>query len=103
MVNMVRRKRIEVLVDMPLAEWLVEKAAEAGIAHYSFISLSAGMGHGGTWRDEDVSGAVAKRIFLAIAGETKTAALIDVLAPHLDEYGLIVALSDVDVVRGDRF
>lgn len=103
MVNMVRRKRIEVLVDVPLAEWLVEKAAEAGIEHYSFISLASGMGYAGAWRDEDVSGAVAKRIFLAIAGEAKTAALIDTLVPHLDEYGLLVALSDVDVVRGDRF
>ncbi len=101
--KMVKRKRIEVLVDAPLAEWLVEKAAEVGIVHHSVIALSSGTGHGGAWRDEDVSGAVAKRIFLAIASEEKTSALIDALAPHLDEYGLIAVLSDVDVVRGSRF
>jgi hypothetical protein len=50
-----------------------------------------------------VSGAVAKRLFIAIASSEKADAFLDVLAPHLDEYGLLVTLGDVDVVRGDRF
>jgi hypothetical protein len=103
MVELVRRKRIDILIDAPLCEWLAETAAAVGIAHYTLASLSAGMGHGGAWRDEDVSGAVAKRMFIAIAGQEKVEALIAALEPHLGAYGLVVTIIDVEVVRGDRF
>ena len=103
MVELVRRKRIDILVDAPLSEWLVETAARAGIAHHTLINLHSGKGRTGSWRDEDVSGAVSKRMFIAIANEAKVQTLIDLLAPHLDDYGLVVTMTDVDVVRGDRF
>lgn len=103
MVELVKRKRIDILVDAPLSEWLAETAASAGIPHHTLMSLHSGKGLGGAWRDEDVSGAVAKRMFIAIASEPKVKLLIDALAPHLDTYGLVVTISDVDVVRGDRF
>jgi hypothetical protein len=103
MVELVRRKRLEVVADAPLCEWLAESAAKLGIAHFSVVSLSAGSGQGGAWRDEDLSGAVAKRMFIAVASEQKAVAFIDALAPRLDEYGLLATLSDVDVVRGERF
>ena len=103
MVELVRRKRIDILIDAPLCKWLAETAAGVGISHYTLASLSAGMGHGGAWRDEDVSGAVAKRMFIAITGVAKVQALIEALEPHLGEYGLVVTIADVDVVRGERF
>lgn len=103
MVELVRRKRLEVVADAPLCEWLAESAAKLGIAHFSVVSLSAGSGQGGAWRDEDLSGAVAKRMFIAVASEQKAVAFIDALAPRLDEYGLLATLSNVDVVRGERF
>lgn len=103
MVQVVKRKRIEVMADAPLCEWLAERASQVGIVHHSLASLAAGAGQGGSWRDEDVSGAVAKRLFIAIASSEKADAFLNVLAPHLDEYGLLVTLGDVDVVRGDRF
>lgn len=103
MVQLVKRKRLEIVADAPLCEWLAESAAKLGIAHYSVVSLTAGSGQGGHWRDEDVSGAIAKRMFIAVASADKAIGFIDALAPRLDEYGLLVTLADVDVVRGDRF
>ncbi|MEY3905487.1 MAG: hypothetical protein RIR59_310 [Pseudomonadota bacterium] len=103
MVELVKRKRIEVVADAPLCEWLADSAAKLGIVHHSLLSLSSGAGQGGSWRDEDVSGAVAKRMFVAISSAEKAASFLNVIAPHLDEYGLLVAIADVEVVRGDRF
>lgn len=103
MVELVSRKRIEILIDAPLSEWLVETAASAGIAHHTLMNLHSGKGRTGSWRDEDVSGAVSKRMFIAIANAEKVQRLIDALAPHLDAYGLVVTIADVDVVRGERF
>lgn len=103
MVELVKRKRIDILVDAPLGEWLAETAASVGIAHHSLMILHSGKGRAGSWRDEDVSGAASKRMFIAIANAEKVSALIDALAPHLDSYGLVVTIADVEVVRGARF
>ena len=103
MVELVTRKRIDILIDAPLSEWLAETAASVGIAHHTLMNLHSGKGRAGSWRDEDVSGAVSKRMFIAIANAANVEALIEALAPHLDTYGLVVTIADVDVVRGERF
>ena len=103
MVELVKRKRIDILIDSPLSEWLAETAAGVGIVHHTLMNLHSGKGRTGAWRDEDVSGAISKRMFIAIASEAKVGALIDALAPHLDTYGLVVTIADVEVVRGERF
>lgn len=97
------RKRVEILIDSPLAPRLVQAASRAGIAGYTLIPVQSGAGHGGSWSDDHVSGATAKTIFLTIASEEKAAAFVDSLAPHLTDYGMLLTLSDVEVVRGDRF
>jgi nitrogen regulatory protein PII len=103
MIELVKRKRIDILIDAPLSEWLAETAAAAGIPHHTLMNLHSGKGRSGSWRDEDVSGAVSKRMFIAIANEAKVSALIEALAPHLDTYGLVMTIADVEVVRGERF
>lgn len=103
MVQTFTRKRVEILVDTPLAPRLIQAAADAGIAGYTLIPVQSGAGRGGAWRDDHVSGAATKTIFLTIAAQDKAAAFVDMLAPHLGDYGMLLTLSDVDVVRGDRF
>lgn len=103
MVELVTRKRIEILVDAPLADWLVSEADHAGLTHYTLLPVLSGRGRMGGWRDEDLSGAIAKRMFVSITTPERAQVLIDALAVRLDEYGLMLSLSDVSVVRGERF
>jgi hypothetical protein len=102
MIQTFTRKRIDILVDAPLCDWLVEQAAAAGIVHHSILPVESGLGRTGPWRDEGF-GTVAKRMFLALTNEDKAAALLDRIAPDIERYGLVVALQDVQVVRGERF
>ncbi|RJT26349.1 hypothetical protein D5I55_00145 [Chakrabartia godavariana] len=102
-INIVQRRRIEVLVDRPLAPLLVDLAQQAGIASYSFLPVLGGAGQNGVWMDEEVSGAQAKMIFLTVASQDKTERLAELLAPLLDSHGLVLFISTVDVVRGARF
>jgi hypothetical protein len=103
MVELVTRKRLDILVDAPLSDWLVETAARVGIAHYTFMNMADGRGRHGGWRADELSGASSKRMFIAIADADKVRALIDALAPHLTDYGLVVTIATVEVVRGERF
>ncbi|MDP1630424.1 MAG: hypothetical protein Q8L66_03260 [Caulobacter sp.] len=102
-VNIVQRRRIEVLLDRPLAPLIIKAAKEVGILGYSLLPVLGGAGHGGAWTDEEVSGAQAKLIFLTVTSQDKTDALVDLISPMLDSYGLVLFVGTVDVVRGRRF
>lgn len=101
--QIVQRRRIEVLVDRPLAPLVVDAAKKAGVTGYSLLPVIGGGGQAGSWKDDEVSGAQAKVMFLAVASQTKTELLIDHLTPLLDSYGLVLFVGTVDVVRGARF
>lgn len=101
--NIVQRRRIEVLVDRPLAPLIVEAASKAGITGYSLLPVLGGAGRNGAWTDEEISGAQAKIIFLTVASQDKTDCLVDHLSPLLDSHGLVLFIGTVDVVRGLRF
>lgn len=103
MVTTFARKRIDILVDQPLCDWLVEVAGEAGIAHHSFLPVLSGSGKAGNWRTDDGFGAVAKQMFVAVSNESKIARFLDLLAPRIETYGLVIAVCDVQVIRGERF
>lgn len=101
--TIVQRRRIEVLVDRPLVPLIVDAARSAGISGYSLVPVLGGAGHGGTWSDDEISGAQAKLIFLTVASQDKTDRLVELLSPLLDSHGLILFVGTVDVVRGARY
>jgi dethiobiotin synthetase len=103
MVETFTRKRVEILVDTPLAQRLIQAAAEAGIAGYTLIPVQSGSGRSGAWRGDHVTGAQTKTIFLTIASQESAAKLVEMLAPHLSSYGMLLTLSDVEIVRPERF
>jgi hypothetical protein len=42
-------------------------------------------------------------MFLAVTSQQKAESLIEALTPLLESHGLILMISDVDVVRGGKF
>ncbi|MEI6419968.1 MAG: hypothetical protein WCO82_12940, partial [Sphingomonadales bacterium] len=60
------RRRVEVLADEPLLASIIALAAQAGITHYTLFPASGGVGNSGRWRDDQLSGATAKVMLLAI-------------------------------------
>ncbi len=103
MIQTVSRKRIEILVDTPLVPRVVAHLKAVDISGWSVIHVDSGGGRAGAWQQDDVTGASAKSIVLAIASEAKTSGLIEAIAPLLDSYGMLLTIGDVQVVRGERF
>jgi len=96
------RKRVEILADEALAPRLVSASEKADIPGYTILRVESGAGRGGPWRDERVS-ASGKIIFLTITAAEKAERFIDLLAPNLESWGMILTMGDVEVVRPDRF
>lgn len=103
MPDVLPRRRIEILADAPVMPAVIETAARAGIDHYTLLPLFAGRGHSGAWSDDQLTGALAKQMLLIVCRAEAAELLIAGLRPLLDSHGLMLMLSDVDVVRGDRF
>jgi len=103
MIQTVMRKRIEILVDTPLAPRIIAQLKAVDISGWSLIHVDSGGGRDGEWQHDDVTGASAKTIILVIASEKKTEALMELLAPLLDSYRLLLTVGDVQVIRGEKF
>jgi hypothetical protein len=103
MVETVQRKRIEILVDTPLVQRVIAILRAVDISGWSLIHVDGGGGRGGAWQDNDITGASAKTIIIAIASTARADALTDRIAPLLDSHSLLLTIGDVAVVRGDRF
>lgn len=103
MTNTVERVRVEILVDQPLLRRVEQIAGDVGINGHTLFPLLGGVGASGSWRDDQLSGAQAKILFLTITSRTRADRLTDALADLLDSHGLLLVISRVEVVRGAKF
>jgi PII-like signaling protein len=104
MKRLTSRKRIEVLVDKPLLRRIKALAADSGIIGYTVLPTLEGNGAQGEWQDERVSGGVSSKvIFLTLVSEDKASDFLDRIEPILQSHGLIVSVSQADIIRPDKF
>lgn len=102
MIEMVIRKRIEILADVPLVKRVTKAIDEAGITGWTVLPVQSGSGREGQWREERITGS-DKSLILTIAPQEKAEALSEALAPILSSHGLLLTMWDVEVIRGERF
>ncbi|MGI9365994.1 MAG: DUF190 domain-containing protein [Rhizobiaceae bacterium] len=98
------RKKIEVLVDAPLRRRLQDIADEAGLNGYTWYRTFGGFGSQGRWFDDQVTGGAGSKLLLtAILDDEKADEFLSKLEPLLDELGLHVMISQVEVIRAERY
>jgi hypothetical protein len=102
MTELARRKRLEIIADLELADWLADEAEAVGITHFTIVPTLGGRGVNGRWRNDGVGGQ-GKCLFISVTGTTRATALIDRIGPMLTDYRIVMDVADVEVLRGDRF
>ena len=100
---MIMARRLEVLVDRPLAGRIAAAADRSGVSNYALLPTLAGRGAHGAWRADELTGATDRVLFTTVLSADKAEALLAELAPLLDAYDLLLTIEDVEVVRGSRF
>lgn len=96
-------RKVEVLVDRPLLDRVLDIAERIGIAGYTIIPTLSGRGEGGRWFDDEMSGATVKVMVYAIMREDTARSFLEALAPLLDSHSIIVASGEVEVIRAGKF
>lgn len=102
MIETVIRKRIEILVDVPLVRRVTAAIDRCEITGWTVLPVTSGKGRDGIWHEERVTGS-DKSLVLTIAPEAKASRLAEELAPLLTSHGLLLSMWDVEVIRGERF
>lgn len=97
------KKKIEVIVERPLLRDVLDVIDDLGATGYTVVPTIAGRGDEGPWRADDVSSAFDRVMIIVITGEDVANQIVERAYDLLQDYNAIVILSDVAVVRGDRF
>lgn len=98
-----RKKRIEIIAEAAIVPALLEALREAGASGHTILPALSGDGHHGAWADSAMSAALQMQMILVIASPERAAAIADRLRPLILQYKAVLALSDVEVMRGDHF
>lgn len=98
-----RRKKLEIIVEAPVLRRVEGILAEAGVRGWTVLPSLEGHGAGGDWSSGDFTPGQEKRLVLAVASAETADRALERLAAFFNDYPGIVVVSDVEVVRGERF
>jgi hypothetical protein len=96
------RRKIELMLDAPLVPRIERLLIASGLDHYTLLPMLGGRGHSGSWREDDISG-LSKVMLLSLGPADAADRFVEALRPLLGSHHMILIISDVDVVRSERF
>ena len=102
MIPTTTKKRFEILVEEGLLPRIAKTVREAGFSGHTVMPVLSGAGRDGAWRDERLTSS-SKVMIIAIGGEEEAERLMEKLKPILESHRLLLAISDCEVIRQDRF
>lgn len=98
------KKRIDLIIEMPLVRRVTERLERAGVSGYSVLPVIAGAGRSGAWSADGLigeAGHMAAIVCIVDAG--KVDAVLDQVFAVVQRQIGFVTVSDVSVVRPERF
>jgi nitrogen regulatory protein PII len=98
------RKRIEIVAEAALRRRLVAALDTARVTGYTIIAVVGGRGDEGEWnRGGQVTSAREKIMIISITDAERAEVALDVVLKELSDGSGIVSISDVAVVREEKF
>lgn len=100
---MVTRKKLEIFVEAHALARVEAMLKDFGVKGWSVFDGVEGAGEGGPWRQSHVESGGDMRMILAITSEASATKALDWLGRYFATYRGVVAISDVEVLRPERF
>ena len=98
------KKRIELIIERMASRRAGRVLEAAGMTGYTVLPALEGFGNGKRWRrDSDISASSDMVVVISIGDAEKCAAAIDQIEKLLGDHVGVVSVSDVHVIRDDRF
>ena len=98
------KKRIDVIVESLVLRTLTETLDRASVSGYSVLPVLEGKGALNAWSsDGQVSNAASMVAVLCIVDPARTDQVIDVVFAAIKDRAALVTVSDISVIRPERF
>jgi len=97
----VARKKLEVIIEAPVLRRLETILQEEGVRGWSVFRSVEGAGSHGEWSSGFAS--TEKRLVWAVTNAETAERVLDRILPFLEDYPGVVCVSDVGVLRPERF
>ncbi|MEW6018136.1 MAG: hypothetical protein AB1760_08690 [Pseudomonadota bacterium] len=101
--QLTQRKKLEIIVEAPVLRRVEGFLAEAGVRGWTVLPSMAGAGDSGEWRSGDFTPGQEKRLIYALVTEEVAERVMGRLADFFSDYPGVVAVSNVQVMRGEKF
>lgn len=97
-------KRVEIIIEAPMARRLTEVLTEAGVTGYTILPVLGGSGRSGRWtREGQVSSAGGMVAVLCLIAPERLDGLLDAAFAVVERHIGVVSVSDTQILRADRF
>lgn len=103
MVQTYPRKKLEIIVETAILARVEQVLTGAGAKGYTVIQGSKGFGARGAWWDDSLSHADSMVLVEAILTAEAADVVLTNLVPLLESWRGVASISDVQVLRPDRF
>lgn len=103
MVQLYRKKRIEIVVEAARARVIIEMIEAAGAKGYTVVPNVSGKGNRGVRDEAHLSDVFRNVMIIVIAAKEIVSAIVEQSQELLKNYAGIVVVSDVEVIRDEHF
>ena len=103
MVQLYRKKKIEIVVEAARARAVIEMIEDAGAKGYTVVPDVSGKGNRGVRDEAHLSDVFRNMLIIVIAAEEIASQIVEQSQALLENYAGIVVVSDVEVVRNEHF
>lgn len=101
---MFAKKRVEILIERALLKRLTDELVRIGVGGFSVIPLAAGSGKAGQWDSNGQIGDAAGMFMLwCIIDPSRLEDVLQIVFAMVSRQVGLVSVSDVEVVRPERF
>jgi hypothetical protein len=102
--QMFPKKRLEIVIEHPARKGLTALLEALKVTGYSVLPVVSGSGQHGPWEEAgQVTRAEGMAMVVCIVDPSQAAAVIEAVYAYVAPRKAVMAIADVQVVRGDRF
>jgi len=97
------KKKIEVIIEAPASRLVTELLDQHGATGYTVFPALTGKGASGRWERSPVTDVREQVLIIAVSSPERSAAIVADLESLLRDFHGVVFVSDVEVIRSERF
>lgn len=98
-----RAKRVEILIEAPMERRLTEALMRAEVTGFTVLPVLGGSGRSGVWSREGQVGRAGMVAVICIVRAERVDALLEAAFAVVERHIGLVAVTDCEVIRADRF